>query len=398
MEEQKIYEIAECNYPLLQAKIEKLNKKAKKLNCEPLTLTEVGHIDRKLEKDFVTHITRFIQCTITGTAPIISSWELIASCEPKENGNLIKSIPGKEYPEKYRNLLICEHCNSNRFRKFTFIVRNIETNQYKMVGKSCLKDFLGYADPNFYAEMLEMLGTDWITEYNDIPQGGHKERFETLRYLSFVSACIRESGWVSRTKATETGAYSTSDFAIESIDSILHPHHDKYGNLIEYPRPTEQDKELAEKSLEWAKGLTDLKNDYLYNINLLAYETSFTSKDLGFAASIVSSYTREIERQIEKEKRATASKQESISDYVGKVGEKLQTELTFANVYSYETQYGVTNIYKFLDNEGNVFIWKSSTYQELTQGNAYQLKGTIKDHSEYGNVKQTVLTRCKVIA
>ena len=35
---------------------------------------------------------------------------------------------------------------------------------------------------------------------------------------------------------------------------------------------------------------------------------------------------------------------------------------------------------------------------EVEEGNSLKLKGTIKDHSEYNNQKQTVLTRCKVLA
>jgi len=389
--ELKVYSIPEVNFSTLETKLAKLNKKATKLNCEPIILTLVGTEDRKESGQIV----RYNQITITGTAPIIAGWELIASCEGMEHGVLIRSVPEKTYPERYREMLVCEHCNSDRYRKYTFIVRNVETNEYKMVGKSCLKDFLGHVDPNFYAQMLQYLTEFDQKEYDELPVG-YVSRIDTEYYLTFVAACIREDGWVSKTMAQEEGGCSTAGNASEAMEWFGKVHTDYRGHIIKHPEPTDHDKELAKKSILWARNLTDLKNDYLYNINLLAKESSITHKELGLVASIVSSFTRHIEREIIKEQRETAKKQELISDYIGTIGEKIQTELTYINTFSFETQWGAGHIHKFLDAEGNVFIWKSSKYIEVDQGQKVKIKGTIKDHSEYAGAKQTILTRCKI--
>jgi len=389
--ELKVYSIPEVNFPTLEAKLAKLNKKAEKLNCEPIVLTLVETIDRKESGQIV----RYNQVTITGVAPIIAGWELIASCEGMEHGVLIRSVPEKTYPEKYRDMLVCEHCNSDRKRKYTFIVRNVESNEYKMVGKSCLKDFLGHVDPNFIAEILQYISDFKEEDYGELPEN-FKPRTDTGYYLTFVAACIRESGWMSRTKANEEGVPSTANLASEAMENFGKIVTDYRGNILEYPIPTDQDKELASKAHQWAKDLTDTTNDYLYNINLLAHESSITYKEYGFVASIVSSFTRHIEREIEKEMKATAKKQELISDYVGEIGQKIQIELKFVACHSFETQWGTTDILKFLDAEGNVFIWKTSTSQLIEQGQKVKIKGTIKDHSEYAGAKQTILTRCKI--
>ena len=401
-EDQKVYLIPQCNMEVLQIRIDKLNKKAKKLNCEPITINTIGTIDKKPPRSINEPVTfseyekiRYNQITITGNAPIISNWELIASCEQKENGTLIKTIPDKTYPEHYREKLICEHCNSNRFRKYTFIVKNIITQEYKMVGKSCLKDFLGHVDPNFYAEMLEMLIDPDMSEYEKFNKG--ETRIDTDFYLSFVAACIREKGWTSRTKAQETDYQATADFAIESIHSKIKPVRDRYGNIIEYPEPNEYDIKLADNALNWAKNLTDLKNDYLYNINLLAHEQTIKYSDMGFVASIVSSYIRHIEKEIEKERKQTAQKEQGISEYVGEIKQRKDFTLTYTNSFSYDTDFGTTWIHKFLDTEGNIFIWKTNNgLYEVEQGNNVTLKGTIKDHVEYRGERQTHITRCKI--
>jgi ribosomal protein S18 len=402
MQEKQVYEIPEVNFDALQTKIEFLNKKAQKLNCQPIIINIVGTIDKKIkhaEKRQLNDLflMRYYQIIIEGSAPIINNWELIASCEQKENGTLIKVIPDKIYPEKYRSLMICEHCCSERKRKYTFIIRHIISKEYKMVGKSCLKDFLGHVDPNFYANYLQWLDDPDLIEYDDDSRFCKDNyRINTKEYLFFVAACIREKGWISRTKAKESEGIleSTSDLALTSLESTYKPIKDKYGNIIEFPKPNENDFTLVDNALIWAKGLTGELNDYLYNINLLAQEESIKYKDLGFVASIISSYQKTLEREIVKQKQ---QQQKQLSNFVGNIGEKITKELTYVNSYSYETQYGTTWIHKFIDNNNNTYVWKTNNYLNVDQGNNIKIKGTIKDHNEYREEKQTILTRCKVL-
>jgi len=409
--------IPEANFSTLEAKINKLNKKALKLHCEPITLTILESFEQmpKSNNDelnnyyFYNNITTLhYKVFLSGIAPIIAGWELIASCEAKENGTLIKTIPGKVYPPEYRELLICEHCNSDRRRKYTFIVKNIHTGKYKMVGKSCLKDFLGHVDPNFYASYLEIINVSEDEYLEDrIPTSGLK--FDIQRYLNIVAAIIREKGFMSKAKAAEQeGVLPTADIAEKIITDII----GKYTIDI-----TDNDKEIAEKALNWCKNLPEYNlNDYMYSIHLLSQEKSIKPKDFGFVASIIPAYLRTIEKQIVAEKKATQQKEEAISSYIGTPGEKIQLELTYISSASYEFQISAWNsttnwIHKFLDNNGNTVIWKTSksigevvngknwldrTAIDINSGHNLKLKGTIKDHNEFRGEKQTVLTRCKI--
>ena len=74
-------------------------------------------------------------------------------------------------------------------------------------------------------------------------------------------------------------------------------------------------------------------------------------------------------------------------------------DLADAQGWSMSTAYndfGTTYLYKFADEAGNVFIWYASRPIELQE--RMTLKATIKAHNERNGVKQTVLTRCKVVA
>ncbi len=99
-------------------------------------------------------------------------------------------------------------------------------------------------------------------------------------------------------------------------------------------------------------------------------------------------------------KAATPTKE---TEFVGQVGEKIKLNLTYKNLAWYETSYGCHEytvwVYKFEDENGNLFVWKTQTHVDgLDKGEAYTVKGTVKEHATYKGEKQTVLTRCKVEA
>lgn len=124
-------------------------------------------------------------------------------------------------------------------------------------------------------------------------------------------------------------------------------------------------------------------------------------------------------------KEAEEKERKARSQYVGEVGDKINTELTYEGSASWEASkyygYGVeTNyIHRFRDADGNLLVWKTTkslgwdvegdrknhyatdngkfiAWHSPEQGDKVTVKGTIKAHSEYKDEKQTVLTRCKV--
>lgn len=94
--------------------------------------------------------------------------------------------------------------------------------------------------------------------------------------------------------------------------------------------------------------------------------------------------------------------QKAISQYVGDVGDKIDIDAVLEKNAWFEIPsfrgFGtsIMHIYTFRDSQGNALIWKTSKGLGFENGEAVHLKGTIKEHSEYDDEKQTVLTRCKV--
>lgn len=214
-----VYEIFEGNMERLEKKLKLIQSKCRKYGCE-FNASAVGEVFKQVKDETTGEVktTRFIQVEASGVAKV-DDWEFVATIEHVKPTNVIRSFrPEYEVPERYYTAdPICEHCNSKRNRKDTYLIRNTETGEFKQVGKS----------------------------------------------------------------------------------------------------------------------------------------------------------------------------------WVGSVGERIT--LSEANVKlltSWETMYGYTYMYQFVDKAGNIYIWKTSNNVE---GDTVSLKGTVKAHSDFNGVKQTELTRCKVI-
>lgn len=97
-----------------------------------------------------------------------------------------------------------------------------------------------------------------------------------------------------------------------------------------------------------------------------------------------------------KEEQANAER----TSYFGAIGDKVCLDLTFKNVFFYDTQFGGMCIYIFEDAEGHQFKWNTSSgfNSSLEEGEHIKVNATIKEHSEYKGIKQTVLIRCKMVA
>lgn len=110
----------------------------------------------------------------------------------------------------------------------------------------------------------------------------------------------------------------------------------------------------------------------------------------------------EAERIKAEEEAKAEAERKAKSQHIGAVGDKIETEVTLERrawfeVPSFggwgtETKY----IFTFRDDQGNALIWKTTKGLVYERGERLNLKGTIKEHSEYDGEKQTVLTRCKV--
>lgn len=143
-------------------------------------------------------------------------------------------------------------------------------------------------------------------------------------------------------------------------------------------------------TLKWHKATRDEK----YADNLIAVKLDEIAEWSAWGKATFS-----IEAKSIVEKKIAEVQPESTSEWIGEVGDKLKgIKVKLIRKYSFETRYGMSTVYNFEDEEGNVLVWFSSTVQPVEPGEWCTIKYcTIKDHSEYKDVKQTVITRAKLI-
>ncbi len=113
---------------------------------------------------------------------------------------------------------------------------------------------------------------------------------------------------------------------------------------------------------------------------------------------------REAREKAEREaEEARIKAEKAISQHVGKIGEKIEFKGSYVRSGAWEQKsfsgYGTETMYvhTFKDSDGNVFTWKTRNGVGLNYGEPVIVRGTVKNHSEYKDEKQTELTRCKII-
>ena len=119
---------------------------------------------------------------------------------------------------------------------------------------------------------------------------------------------------------------------------------------------------------------------------------------------------REAERQAKQEEQerrqaeweAKIKAEKEASNYVGQVGDKVDMVVTYKFKAEYETQYGTMHIFSMKDEAGNTLVWKTTGWLDpdndnTNKGDKIRIKATIKEHNEYRDEKQTILTRVKVL-
>jgi hypothetical protein len=159
---------------------------------------------------------------------------------------------------------------------------------------------------------------------------------------------------------------------------------------IVFSAVTEDDSKRAKLAVEWVESITDAEveeNDYLYNIRAIARSGMVERRTLGFAASIVPAFERATE--VKEPKKP--------SKHIGEIKKRSTFLLVLKRHFVYDGDYGSSHRYIFEDQDGNVLVWKASSAHDMVEGHLYNVKGTVKAHTEYKNVPQTEITRCQVI-
>lgn len=456
--EEAIYSVPGRNLPTLLERIEKLNKRCRKLGITEIAVDtaveytahrfkHTGHGGKRWVKPGELEKAReeaakarewnqvhyretgvvmdWHTVRVQGTAPKYAGWKFIATLEPlpTDDGttlNLVMTVPGETCPTTYMRpeaVGVCDHCKAKRRRKQTFVVRH-DDGRTLAVGRNCIKDFLGHADPQrlaTWAEILMELGRlGGESEDLEWSHGGSygEPTYDAEYYLGWVAGVMRCYGWTSKTVAMQED--NTLQSTASRVDFILNPPSftGKYAaeRRAEWEAerakctPTEEDKAKAAAALEWAKGL-DLDalmeqdgESYLANVAAVARASKVTRRTAGLVASIVQAADRAAGKAAQRAARAARP----ASLHMGELKARGTYRVRVDKIIPRESVYGVTLITRLAawdDARGdylNDMVWFCTGELGMVEGNAYEVKATVKAHEEYNGRPQTVVNRVKV--
>jgi hypothetical protein len=396
------YSIYEANMDRLEKKLTRIFNKCKQFGCE-FSYRQVGEEFRELKDEQGNKYTaRFIIVEAEGKA-VVNGWKFIASIEHTAKGNIINRIGEIEVPERYYTTdPICEHCNSKRYRKDTYIVMNEETGEFKQVGKSCLNDFTNGLSAEAVAQYISLF--DELIQ-GEVPMGGRGEMYyksETI--LRYVAETIKHFGYVR----TQDSGRSTADrsfdyYSIENgscwwMTEKVKKELKKEMEDVSFNSESPDTVQLVANAVAWVMA-QDKDNNYMHNLKTVCSLEYVTGRNLGILASLFPTYNRELEYQAEKaeqeRKRAAERASEANSQHIGNIGDRITVQVqSVVCLTSWETDWGITRVYKIVDENGNVFTWKTSSF--IAEDEVKTIKGTVKEHKEFRGIKQTEITRCKV--
>ncbi len=332
-----------------------------------------------------------INVAIIGEIPRLADWEPVAVLTRDQDGPVITRVwPGLAVEPDLTAFRgtdpVCEHCRTRRHRTDTYVVRNTITGELRQIGRNCLAAFTGItvSIPRWVVD-----GDDGFDEMGGWGGSAADLRWPVLDALQAACAVVAEFGWVSRAMVNDSMGQRTA--TADLVGVVLSGPGDAAAKLRALVEPRMAD--AAAKAVlvrEFAAGLADRETgEYATNLSTLARLDWVGQRNLALLVSALSAFARDEERQV---RAATTTE----SAWVGEVNGKGTWTLTVA-LALVVGDFRPSTLVTMVDADGNHFKWFASGVRDFEAGDVLTLKGTIKAHDEYRGVKQTQITRCKVV-
>ena len=390
-----------ATYTILNSMAEDICKKVKRIvkKCEKNHIDYTFNVSEPYNKLVKINDKSFEVCLVDLDLDVtfkFNGWYSLGMVQRKDgiiqcyfdNADLIRQYKDTDFH--------CDHCRKKVHRNSVVILEH-NNGERKVVGTSCVKEFTSGLDGNLIAEVNDYMSVLKMrdSELRCLMQGEddadlffERHGVKTYDVVDIVSAAKRlidKYGFEPSSSINATWKFIMDEYDRTKIESE------------------------ATDAIEWIKSLSEEevnKSSYLFNLKQIIDAGYCTAGHFGFLASLIPSYRKsEYKRLLDLKKNDG-----KVSEYVGNVGDKISVKVKYVNTYSYDTNFGAANIHLFMDDNGNIFKWSTgsglrftvkdnhsnySQWYRLDKGATIQLSGKIKDHSEYRNQKQTVLTRCK---
>ncbi len=412
------YTIPHERLSVLQAGVDKLNKRATKLGMEPVSVVsgqpfaqqyievdpvEYGDDGRILPRSERIRTRWLCNVHIKGTVPVVAGFAFIAKLDHLEGGNLVLRAPGWDGDLDGWRVVgsRCQHCGLDRSRAATFLVRE-EGGGIIQVGRQCLQDYTRSTDVENAVKLFkcwqELLAGGSDDDEGGWGFGGYSPSSTPAEYLAAAVSSIRHRGF-HKSGAEEKSTRSFCDFITGPCPKDKGERGDREEiALWKSLQPTDAQRATAAEVLAWVLASND-SSDYMHNARLACAERTVRDRTEGILASLPFSYDKAMGREQEKKARPAAG------PHVGVVGEKVTLKVTVKYVTGTENKWS-SGVFMILVDENNSALKLSATghlnrlsdADDFKDGEWY-IRGTVKKHEwneKRNNEPMTRLTRCEM--
>lgn len=400
-------DIPTLNIPAFVKSFNKLVKAAEKCGCDKPTWTCVDHVVKevRIHPDGPKRKVEFSIISVSGDAPVLGEYQVIAKVDPMDGGNVIR---GAEHVDtRFRHTgTVCEHCNTKRNRVYLYVVQDTDGNQIQ-VGKSCLKDFVGHKAPEALLQYFQWWNTEVGYGDEDYPYGFSRSKHEDLvSFLGWVAATTHAYGWKSAGQAYEEGGIGTAMQALEVMEMNR-----RYASLDKYNRATvdkvrgamrESDEHTIQSALEWIRGM-DAKevatNQYYYNLQLVCSQDVFDfTKHTGIVGSLLVAYAKHLESVAADKARAEKRERRGPGKHIGLPKERIRDVTVKVTKHrELDGEFGVTHLFHMETKDGALLVWFGSGERAHNLADALDqyvtIDATVQSHEVYCGTKQTRVNR-----
>jgi len=380
------YEVVKVAFPEFMDYLERMNKKIKKFG-KAIT---IENTEEATKYDDRKNPYQVVLVTLSNPE-IVSNGKNVTSVGMISIKDGIKTVYNTNEKFVLNTMeLRCDHCNKNRKRNKYYVFE--ENGKALMIGSGCSEEYFGINVEGYIQSYFDYFGTpdDEDSKGEDFSNISNYGDNINVVIQAVYLATNKWTKYLSRDKAEIMGTTSTAT----SVAGIL-------GNKFEYiynrdyslrPELEGLDCEEVKKTLISKYSNMVPTGDFEYNIKSMLFYEDDTLRDVFKSVGIVAfAIFKAMQREPEE-----GPKQES--KYLGAVGDKVQCKVTLKDVRSFDTMYGTSYLMTFDDEAGNVIkTFTTGAIVDVEVGTVLTIKGTIKVLEEYKGVKNTQLTRVKIV-
>lgn len=219
-----------------------------------------------------------------------------------------------------------------------------------------------------------------------------KKNVNVKQYLAIAIEVIRENGYVSTKESAEKQIASTKGI----VDGLYVLHVERKGSSM-YADVYQKNEADAHAIISWWLGQNKEYDNFWFSVAEILRKGEMSTRATGFVAFLPDAYAKS---------QAYVAKQKSLyaDAYIdASVKDKVSVNVVLKARRYYETVFGTNAVYTFVDSANRRIVWSTSPKDSLDEIDIYAkksfvLRGTVKGLNDGKYGKESVLTRCKVIA